>query len=114
MRRGLIAVGGGAGDAVGFNMIAGTVLIFGEMGIRPGAGMRRGTIGLLGLHKHPDMLPTFRSAGSFRSTFLSFYLHELQRQGFAVPDDCFDAAYHRYCGDFLEMGKGEILVREAA
>lgn len=114
LRRGLIAIGGNAGDAVGFNMIAGTVLIFGEMGIRPGAGMRRGTIGLLGMRKHPDMLPTFRAAGLYHPTFLKFYLHELRRGGFAVPDDCFDAAYRRYSGDFLETGKGEILVREAA
>lgn len=114
MRRGVIAVGGSAGDAVGFNMIAGTVLVFGEMGIRPGAGMRRGTIGLLGNHKPPDMLPTFRSSGILQPTFLAFYLHELRRSGFDVPDDCFDVAYRRYCGDLLEMGKGEILVRDAA
>ncbi|MGE3314967.1 MAG: formylmethanofuran dehydrogenase subunit C [Planctomycetaceae bacterium] len=114
MRRGVIAVGGNAGDAIGFNMIAGTVLVFGEMGIRPGAGMRRGTIGLLGNHKHPDMLPTFRAAGLEQPSFLHFYLHELRRNGFDVPDDCFTASYRRFCGDMLEMGKGEILVREAA
>jgi formylmethanofuran dehydrogenase subunit C len=114
MRRGIIAVGGNAGDAAGFNMIAGTILVFGEMGIRPGAGMRRGTIGLLGTAKHPDMLPTFRAAGAFQPTFLKFYLLELARLGFDVPEDCFEAEYRRYCGDFLEMGKGEILLRKAA
>jgi len=38
---------GSAGDVLGFDMIAGTVLVFGECGIRPGAGMRRGTLGFV-------------------------------------------------------------------
>ncbi len=113
MRRGTIAIGGGCGDAAGFNMIAGTVLVFGEMGIRPGAGMRRGTIGILGTHKPPEMLPTFRRACVYQPVFLRFYFTQLRRAGFAVPDDCIDGSYRRYCGDFLETGRGEILVREA-
>ena len=110
MRRGLIAVGGQAGDAVGFNMIAGSVFIFGESGIRPGAGMRRGTIGLFSAANPPDMLPTFRHACTFRPVFLRIYLRELARQGFPVPEACFGAKYHRFLGDFLELGKGEILI----
>ncbi len=35
MRRGLIAIGGDAGEGVGFNMIAGTILVFGASGPRP-------------------------------------------------------------------------------
>src|SRR5580692_8944235 len=35
MRRGLIAVGRNAGDAAGFNLIAGSILLFGETGRRP-------------------------------------------------------------------------------
>jgi len=111
MRRGVIAIGGSSGDAAGFNMIAGTVLLFGESGIRPGAGMRRGTIGLLGPHRPPDVLPTFRPSGRYRPVFLRFYLAQLRSAGFAVPDDCGDAVYQRYCGDFLESGRGEILIR---
>ncbi len=111
MRRGLIAVGGTAGDAVGYNLIAGTILIFGGTGIRPGAGMRRGTIGLLGPEAAPPMLPTFKSSGVTRPVFLQIYLRHLRQQGFAVPDECFTTAYVRHCGDFLEYGKGEILVR---
>jgi formylmethanofuran dehydrogenase subunit C len=112
MRRGLIAVGGNSGDAAGFNMIAGTVFVFGEIGIRPGAGMRRGTIGILGQHKPPDVLPTFRTACAYQPVFLRFYLTELCRAGFSVPGDCFEARYRRYCGDFLESGRGEIFIRE--
>lgn len=113
MRRGLIAVGGRAGDFVGVGLIAGTVLVFGEPGIRHGAGMKRGTIGLFA-GGSPDMLPTFKYACTYRPTFLRLYLRHLAALGFAVPEGCLDAAYRRYCGDFLELGKGEILVREAA
>ena len=90
-----------------------TVLVFGETGIRHGAGMKRGTIGLFA-GGTPDMLPTFRYACTCRPTFLRLYLRHLAALGFAVPEGCLDAAYRRYCGDFLEMAKGEILVREAA
>ncbi len=113
MRRGLIAVGGKAGDAAGVNMIAGTVLLFGNTGIRPGAGMRRGTIGLLDSDNPPDMLPTFKYACKYRPIFLRLYLRHLQSCRFSVPEDSLDAEFHRHCGDFLEDGKGEILIRAA-
>lgn len=111
MRRGLIAIGGTAGDAAGFNMIAGSIFIFGESGIRPGAGMRRGTIGLFSAASPPDMLPTFRHASTYQPVFLQLYLRQLAKWDFPVPEECFQANYHRYLGDFLELGKGEILVR---
>ncbi len=112
MRRGLIAVGGQAGDAAGFNMIAGTIFIFGESGIRPGAGMRRGTIGLFSSSTPPDMLPTFRQAATYQPVYLRIYLKELSRDGFPVPKECDTARYSRYLGDFLELGKGEIFIRQ--
>jgi formylmethanofuran dehydrogenase subunit C len=111
MRRGLIAIGGSVGDAVGFNLIAGSILLFGTVGIRPGAGMKRGTIGLLGTQTPPKLLPTFKFAGDARPVFLRFYLRRLREMGFFVPDECFHCDYRRYCGDFLELGKGEILLR---
>jgi len=114
MRRGLIAIGGKAGDAVGFNLIAGSIFLFGEVGIRPGAGMRRGSIGLFGTHKPPDLLPTFRLACTYRPVFLQFSLRRLREMGFRVADECLTADYHRYCGDFLEYGKGEILIRSTS
>jgi formylmethanofuran dehydrogenase subunit C len=114
LRRGLIAVGGKAGDGLGFNMLAGSIFVFGAAGIRPGAGMRRGTIAFLGMDQPPPLLPTFRYACTYRPEFLSFYLRHLLQQGFPVPGECLTAAYRRYNGDFLELGKGEILVRTAA
>lgn len=111
MRRGFIAVGGRSGDAPGFAMIAGSILLFGEPGIRPGAGMKRGTIGFFDSGQPPGLLPTFRYACRFQPTFLQLYLLHLQQIGFAVPPECLNAVYYRYCGDFLESGHGEILVR---
>lgn len=114
LRRGTIVVGGRAGDFVGVAMIAGTVLVFGETGIRHGAGMKRGTIGLFGSDTSHDILPTFKAAGLFQPTWLRIYLRELKSRDVAVPGELLDASYRRYCGDFLELGKGEILVPAAA
>lgn len=113
MRRGLIAVGGRSGDAPGFNMLAGTILLFGAAGIRPGAGMKRGSIVFFDGSEAPPMLPTFRRANTYREvSFLSLYLRHLQSLGFLVPVECLTSSYVRYRGDFLELGKGEILVRD--
>jgi formylmethanofuran dehydrogenase subunit C len=108
IRRGLIAIKGEAGDAVGFNMLAGTIFIFGDAGIRHGAGMRRGTIGLFG-ENPPPVLPTFKRAGTYRPQFLAVYFQHLQRMGFAIPEHLLNSPVHRYSGDLLELGKGEIL-----
>ncbi|MFO1004375.1 MAG: formylmethanofuran dehydrogenase subunit C [Planctomycetaceae bacterium] len=108
MRRGLIAIGGKCGDFAGVNMIAGSVFVFGEPGIRCGAGMKRGTVGLLGATS-PDILPSFRYACTYQPTFLRVYLKTLAQLGFPVPAGAMNATYRRYCGDFLELGKGELL-----
>jgi formylmethanofuran dehydrogenase subunit C len=110
MRRGLIAVGGRSGDVPGISMIAGTILLFGQSGIRPGPGMKRGTIAFFDGPNAPDMLPTFRSAGVCQPVFMRLYLRHLKSLGFAVPDDALNLNWQRFHGDFLELGKGEILV----
>jgi formylmethanofuran dehydrogenase subunit C len=112
MRRGTIAVGGNAGDGIGFSMLAGSIFVFGSPGIRAGAGMKRGTIAFLG-SEAPPMLPTFKYACTWSPVFLRVYLLRLMQSGFSVPPECLDAVYRRYNGDFLELGKGEILVRQS-
>lgn len=112
MRRGTIIAAGDIGEAAGFDMIAGSIFSFGNIGKRMGAGMRRGTIGLLGTGCEPELLPTFQYSCRYRPTWLAFFLRELAASGFPVPGDCFDSDYQRYCGDFLALGKGEILVRQ--
>lgn len=111
MRRGLIAVGGRSGDSPGVSMIAGTILLFGQTGIRPGPSMRRGTIVMFDGESAPEMIPTFRATGICQPTFMRLYLQHLKSLGFTLPDGALDAKFHRYNGDFLELGKGEILVR---
>ncbi|GFP24186.1 formylmethanofuran dehydrogenase subunit C, partial [Candidatus Hakubella thermalkaliphila] len=54
---GLIVIGGRAGDFVGAFLIAGTIVVLGPVGLRPGAGMKRGTIVAF---QEPDLLPTFQ------------------------------------------------------
>ena len=109
MRRGLIAVGGNMGDLAGLNMLAGTILVFGESGIRHGAGMKRGTLAFLG--QPPPLLPTFRRACRYRPEALHLLYRELVRHEFRVPDELFTCSYDLYNGDFLEGGRGEILLK---
>lgn len=111
MRRGLIAIGGQTGDGIGVGLIAGTIIASGEVGIRHGAGMKRGTIALLSDQSAPSLLPTFRDAGPCHPDFLRVYLRHLAALDWPVPDGSLSACYQRYCGDFLETGKGEILIR---
>jgi formylmethanofuran dehydrogenase subunit C len=112
MRRGLIAIGGQIGDLAGLNMLAGTILVFGDAGIRHGAGMKRGTLALLG-PTNPPMLPTFRRACRYRPEALRLIFAELARLEFAVPPEASELVVDLYNGDFLEGGRGEILLRAA-
>ena len=111
MRRGLIAVGGSCGDAAGFGMRAGSIVLCGETGIRIGAGMNRGTIVCCDSEHLTDILPTFQWACRYSPVFLQTYFQHLRRRRFPLPEACGDAVFDRYSGDFLESGRGEILIR---
>ena len=107
MRRGLIAVGGNAGDFTGVNLLAGSVIVCGEIGIRPGAGMKRGTIVSF---SQVDMLPTFKFACTYHPVFLRFYLKHLRNNGFEIDDHFINGRYDRWSGDSIELNRGEILL----
>lgn len=107
MRAGLIAVGGNCGDFAGVNMLAGTVTIFGTAGIRAGASMKRGTIIAM---QTLELLPTFSFACTYHPPFLPLYLRYLRKLGLAVADSHFTTAYQRWCGDSVELNRGEILL----
>jgi formylmethanofuran dehydrogenase subunit C len=94
-------------------MIAGTVLVFGECGIRPGAGMRRGTLGLMGPNP-PALLSTFRFAARSQSRTFQIIVRHLQRQGFRVDESLWSADLDLYRGDLVALGKGEVFLRHAA
>jgi formylmethanofuran dehydrogenase subunit C len=108
MRRGLIAVGGPCGDFAAVSLIAGSLFLFGPCGVRPGAGMKRGTLGFLGAP--PALLPSFRYACTYRPVFLALYLRRLKAWGFPVDDRFLRGSWRRYCGDLVALGKGEVLV----
>jgi formylmethanofuran dehydrogenase subunit C len=103
----LIAIQGNAGDFAGAFMIAGSIIVFGKLGIRAGAGMLRGTIVAF---QEPELLPTFRHDCGYQPVFLKLMLRELQSYGMLVTDEHMSGVYRRYSGDLNALGKGEILV----
>src|SRR3954452_17309101 len=111
LRRGLIAVAGRVGDAAGLRMLAGTIVALGGVGARAGAGMRRGSIVTMA----PAMpLATFVFSCVYRPPFLGLYLRRLRALGLDVTDGQLEGRYARWCGDGLELRRGEILILEEA
>jgi formylmethanofuran dehydrogenase subunit C len=110
LRRGVIAVAGRVGDAAGLRMLAGTIVALGGLGAMPGAATRRGTIVAMG---EGALLPTFAFACSYRPPFLRMYLRHLRALGLPVTDEQIEGRYARWCGDGLELMRGEILILEA-
>jgi formylmethanofuran dehydrogenase subunit C len=109
LRRGLIAVGGRVGDAAGLRMLAGTIVALGGVGPRAGAGMRRGSIVSMA---PAATLPTFAFSCLYRPPFLRLYLRRLRALGLPVSDAQLDGRYARWCGDSVELRRGEILILE--
>jgi formylmethanofuran dehydrogenase subunit C len=109
LRRGLIAVARRLGDAAGLRMLAGTIVALGVLGAPPGAAMRRGTIVAM---SEVSVLPTFAYSCSYRPPFLRLYLRHLRALGLPLTDEQIEGRYARWCGDGLELRRGEILVYE--
>ncbi|MGZ8634769.1 MAG: formylmethanofuran dehydrogenase subunit C [Solirubrobacteraceae bacterium] len=109
LRRGLIAVAGRAGDAAGLRMLAGTIVTLGGLGARAGAGMRRGSIVTMA---PATPLATFVFCCRYRPPFLGLYLRRLRALGVDVTDEQLGGRYARWCGDGLELRRGEILILE--
>jgi hypothetical protein len=49
----------------------------------------------------------------YRPPFLGLYLRRLRALGLAVSDAQLDGRYARWCGDSLELRRGEILILSA-
>src|SRR5215211_2601020 len=109
VRRGLIAVAGRVGDAAGLRMLAGTIVALGGVGPHAGAGMRRGSIVTMA---PATPLATFVFSCVYRPPFLGLYLRRLRALGLPVSDEQLAGRYARWCGDGLELRRGEILVLE--
>ena len=110
LRRGLIAVAGRAGEAAGLRMLAGTIVALGGVGPWAGAGMRRGSI----VTTEAKPLSTFTFACAYRPPYLRLYLRRLRTLGLPVSDEQLEGRYARWCGDGLELRRGEILILEDA
>jgi formylmethanofuran dehydrogenase subunit C len=114
LRRGLIAVAGDVGDSLGDRMLAGTILVFGRCGARCGLGMRRGTIALLGPGP-PPLPPTFHLASRISLPMLGLIARELRSADFAADQlDQLKQPVDLFHGDFLELGRGEVLIASSA
>jgi formylmethanofuran dehydrogenase subunit C len=111
LRRGLIAVAGRVGDAAGLSALAGTIVALGTLGAQPGAGMRRASIVAT---TAATLLPTYGRACTYRPPFVRLCLRRLRELGLPVTDTQIDGRYTRWSGDGLELGRGEILILEAA
>jgi formylmethanofuran dehydrogenase subunit C len=110
LRRGLIAVGGRAGEAAGLRMLAGTIVVLGGVGRYAGAGMRRGSI----VTTAAEPLSTFTFSCAYRPPHVRLYLRRLRALGLPVSDEQIAGRYARWCGDGLELRRGEILILEDA
>jgi formylmethanofuran dehydrogenase subunit C len=110
MRRGLIVIGGSAQDLVGMGMLAGSIIVFGKCGVRHGAGMVRGTIALMGEEPYTP-LPTFHRACRCTPQILGLIDRTLQAHAFPSPLALRHQPVELYNGDFLEGGRGELLLR---
>src|ERR671923_11759 len=105
MRGGELHVDG----AAGLRMLAGTIVALGGLGPRAGAGMRRGSIVTMA---PATPLATFVFSCTYRPPFLRLLLRRLRALGLPVSDQQLDGRYARWCGDGLELRRGEILILE--
>jgi formylmethanofuran dehydrogenase subunit C len=111
LRRGVVAIGGRAGRFAGLNMLAGTIVAFGGAGSHPGAGMRRGSIVSM---VPATPLATFAFSCTYHPPFLDLLLRRLRALGLPVTDKQLHGRYARWCGDGLELRRGDLLILEAS
>jgi formylmethanofuran dehydrogenase subunit C len=112
MRRGVIVVDGDTRSFTGTRMLAGTIIVRGQLGTRAGASMRyKGTIIALG--KANPLMPTHLFNGEYSEMlFLRLLLDAIEKE---IPGVTFTekervGPYLRFTGDFGSGGRGEILL----
>jgi formylmethanofuran dehydrogenase subunit C len=109
MRRGLIAIGGDAGDYLASRMIGGTLACFGAAGISPGYLMKRGTV-VIG-RGAASVTPTFIDTGAHELVAMRLLARWLVEEGIARAEAIAEPL-RRLVGDTAVLGKGEIFVPE--
>jgi formylmethanofuran dehydrogenase subunit C len=108
IRRGLIAAQRCSEEA-GYQMQAGTLVVFQGSLHRPGLSMKRGTILILDPTTEPTWLPYYQPDCIYRPTFVQILLGRLQTLGWKLPEGARHGKYQLYTGDRLCNGKAEIL-----
>jgi len=107
-RRGLVVVGGDAGPHAARAILAGTLVVVGRTGAHAGRGSKRGSVVALG---GIDVPSTYQYACTYQPPHLRLtFTYLYRRYGLSVDDRVLDGRVRRYCGDAVEIGKGEILV----
>ncbi len=116
MRRGIIVVGGNTASYTGTRMLAGTIIIRGQLGERAGAAMGyKGTIIALGKAKPP--MPTHLFNGEYSDmVVLRLLMDAIEKE---IPGVTFTekekiGPYLRFTGDFGSGGRGELLFIKSA
>ena len=107
LRRGQILVGGDTGAYTASRMIAGTVLVLGQVGPHCGHGMRRGT---LIVRQRPDLPATFADCGTHTLAFLPLLMASWKEAGAPFATLPVNPRAQRWMGDTGGTGKGEVLV----
>ena len=108
MRRGILAVGGSCGDVAGFNMIAGSIFVFGKLRDPDRRGHAPRDHRTFRTRSRPSCFPPFDSPAAIRPLFLRLYFRELARLGFPVDEGLLDREMLLYHGDLVGLGKGEV------
>lgn len=109
LRRGLIVVLGTTGDFAGLGMIAGSLILMGGCGIRPGAAMKRGSI-VCG-RKPLSILPSFSPPNHDRPLWLNLLKNHLNTLGVPNLDQLLPShqSWNISKGDRVALGMGELL-----
>lgn len=115
MRRGIIVIDGDTASYAGTRMLAGTIIVRGELGDRAGAAMGyKGTIIALGKARPP--MPTHLFNGEYSDMiFLRLLMDAIEAE---IPGVTFTekervGPYLRFTGDFGSGGRGELLLFKA-
>jgi len=107
MRRGLLFVGGDAGQMTARSIIAGTVVVAGRVGAEPALGSKRGT---LVVGREVDVPATYRYACRYHPPHVRLALtHVSRRYHIAIDHRLVQGTFDRYCGDAGSVSRGEIL-----
>jgi formylmethanofuran dehydrogenase subunit C len=107
MRRGIIAVAGNVGPHALRSALAGTVISFGNVAEAAGRWSKRASL----ITMADVTIPAgYEYACTFQPGFVRVLLaHLRQTYSFPVSPEHMEQAFERYCGDFAELGRGEIL-----